>query len=115
MEAVVLGNGGANHTATLRALVEAWLAYLAAGPYQGGCFFASAGHDFIGRPGAVPQLPDPRERRIVRPAPGPLQPRDHGRVRGGLDDAADMRPDDDTPALGRKAGIAPQCRRCGAK
>ena len=37
----------------LRALVFAWLEYLDKVPYRGGCFFAAAGHDFSGRPGAV--------------------------------------------------------------
>ncbi len=37
----------------LRALGHAWLDHLEAIDYRGGCFFAAAGHDFSGRPGAV--------------------------------------------------------------
>src|SRR3954470_14139634 len=37
----------------LTRLVQAHVEYCAAGPFQGGCFFAAAAHEFDGRPGAV--------------------------------------------------------------
>jgi len=37
----------------LLALLEAWLAYVEEGDFQGGCFFAAASAEFDGRPGPV--------------------------------------------------------------
>jgi AcrR family transcriptional regulator len=37
----------------LKSLVRAYVDYCAAGPFEGGCFFAAAVHEFDGRPGAV--------------------------------------------------------------
>ena len=37
----------------VRGMMEAWIDYLEAVPYRGGCFFASAGAEFGTRPGAV--------------------------------------------------------------
>jgi AcrR family transcriptional regulator len=34
-------------------LVEGYVEYCAGGPFQGGCFFAAAAHEFDGRPGPV--------------------------------------------------------------
>ncbi len=34
-------------------LVEGYVEYCARGPFQGGCFFAAAAHEFDGRPGPV--------------------------------------------------------------
>ncbi len=39
--------------ARLRALLEAWTAYVEGGWFRGGCFFAAASAEFDGRPGAV--------------------------------------------------------------
>ena len=39
--------------AHVRGMMEAWIGYLEAIPYRGGCFFASAGAEFGARPGAV--------------------------------------------------------------
>jgi AcrR family transcriptional regulator len=37
----------------LTRLAEAYVDYCSGGPFQGGCFFAAAAHEFDGRPGAV--------------------------------------------------------------
>lgn len=37
----------------LRALLDAWLAYLESDTFRGGCFFAAASAEFDGRPGRV--------------------------------------------------------------
>jgi len=49
----------------LRALALAWLDYLERAPYRGGCFFAAAGHDFSGRPGAVRDVIARHTRRFI--------------------------------------------------
>jgi AcrR family transcriptional regulator len=50
----------------LRALGRAWLDHLEGIDYRGGCFFAAAGHDFSGRPGAVRDAIARATRRFVR-------------------------------------------------
>lgn len=50
----------------LRALARAWLDHLDALDYRGGCFFAAAGHDFAGRPGAVRDAVARHTRRLAR-------------------------------------------------
>lgn len=40
----------------VRAMMEAWIAYIENVEYRGGCFFASAGAEFSARPGAVRDL-----------------------------------------------------------
>jgi AcrR family transcriptional regulator len=50
----------------LRALGHAWLDHLEAIDYRGGCFFAAAGHDFSGRPGAVRDAVARHTGRFVR-------------------------------------------------
>jgi AcrR family transcriptional regulator len=39
--------------ARLTRLAEGYIEYCSGGPFQGGCFFAAAAHEFDGRPGAV--------------------------------------------------------------
>jgi AcrR family transcriptional regulator len=52
--------------ARLRALAAAWLDHLDDLPYRGGCFFAAAGNDFSGRPGAVRDAIARHTRRFER-------------------------------------------------
>ena len=50
----------------LCALMESWLRYLQDGPFSGGCFFASAYHEFDGRPGPVRDAIAAQKRRWMQ-------------------------------------------------
>ena len=75
--------------ARLRALGRAWLDHLDGIDYRGGCFFAAAGHDFSGRPGAVREAVARYTRRFVHTLDEQAHLADRlGELRPGIDAAA---------------------------